>query len=294
MPMLAVGRAAYGQFMSGEGSHFSSATQPATAFGSTITPGNNAWGASVQVGADLTMDAYGIYINCNSVGVSSTAKDGLLQIGFDWSGGTTFPASPDEFNSITLLVSSASGLVAGGVNYYFPLFIPAGSAILARGRVNNATVGSMRVFWQTVARPRRPELVRSGSYVVSLGAVEASSRGTLVTQGTASDGSWVSIGTLPADRPCWFWEFGAGTGVTSMNNQFCMCSLAADSTGARIILRDGSVGTTTAEAITKLHAIGAASPGVANVPGGTTIYGKSRASGTAASGWNMMAYGVGG
>jgi hypothetical protein len=291
MPLLAAGRTAFGQFMGVEQSH---TTQPSTAYGATITPGNNTFGSSVKVGSNLALDAYGIYICVNSVAVSGQSKAGLLQIGFDWSGGTSFPSSPDEFNSITLLASAASGMVAGGVNYYFPLFIPAGTGILARGSVGNATVGSMRVFWQTVARPKRPELVRSGSYVVSLGATPASSSGTAVTPGTTGEGAWTSLGALPSDRPCWFWEWGFGIANGTMANQMHVCDLAADSSGARIILNDGTSGCTTAEAITKIHAIGSASPGIADVAGGTTIYGRCRVSGSVTSNSHMMAYGVGG
>lgn len=292
MPLLVPSRTAFGEFQAIEGSHLT--TQPATAFGTTVTPGNNAFGTAVQVGADLTLDAYGIYINVNSVAVSGAARDALLQIGFDWSGGTTFPASPDSFNSITLLVSCASGMVAGGVNYYFPLFIPAGTAILARGSVNNATVGTMRVFWQTSCRPARPEAIRVGRYVESLGAVTASSRGTTITPGTTSEGSWTSIGTLGSDRPCWFWEWGVGINTGTMANQMHATDLAADSSGDRIILRDGTSGATTAEAITKIQAFGSTGLNVAMVEGGTTIYARSQVTGSAPTGWNVMAYGVGG
>jgi hypothetical protein len=288
MPLLAAGRAAFGQFMAVEQSHN---IQPQTAFGTTITPGNSVYGSAVKVGSNLTLDAYGIYINCNSFAGSGAARGGRLQIGFDWAGGTSFPSSPDETNSIDLLVSASSGMVAGGVNYYFPLFIPAGTGILARG-IRDGTAGTMLCFWQTVARPKRPELVRSGSYVVSLGA--SGSVGTSITAGTTSNGAWTSLGALPSARPCWFWEWGFGISNATMANQMHTSDLASDSSGARIILTQGSTGCTTAEALTKLHALGSASPGIADVAGGTTIYGRVRSSGTAPTGAHMMAYGVGG
>lgn len=288
MPLLTAGRTAFGQFMATESSH---TTQPATAFGATITPGNDTFGAAVAVGSALTMDAYGIFINCNSFAGSGAARGGLLQIGYDWTGGTTFPASPDEFNSFTLLASASSGMVAGGLNYYLPVFIPAGTRILARGsRV--LTAGTMRVFWQTFCRPKRPELIRSGMYVVTLGA--GTSAGTTITPGTTGDGAWTSLGALPADRPCWFWEWGFGIHNATMANQMHVSDLASDASGARIILEDGTTGCTTAEAITKIHSIGSAGPGVGDVAGGTTIYGRVRVSGTAPTGSHMIAIGVGG
>ncbi len=51
------------------------AARPASAYGLSVTPGNNTKGSYGQLisGASLTDDVYGIYVNINSNTVSATA-----------------------------------------------------------------------------------------------------------------------------------------------------------------------------------------------------------------------------
>lgn len=225
----------------------------------TVTPGNNTFGTAVQLGGgNLAEEAWAIRLNIVSIAVSAASKDSLTQIGFDFSGGATFPASPNRYNSFTLLTSCAGAWGAGGsgVWYYFPLRVPAGTSVMARGSVNNATVGTQGVRLETFGQPKYPESVRRGSYVESLGIVTASSRGTLLTPGVGSEGTAVSLGTLDANHPCWYWEFGWGTADTTMTNAWYLIDLLAGSSSGKVILTDGLATSTSAEIINKGSALG--------------------------------------
>lgn len=296
MPLLVPSKTIMGEFQFSEGSH--TTTRPAAAFGTSITPGNNTFGTAVQVGADLTVEAWAILIGVNSINLSVNAKDSLTQIGFDFAGGTTFPASPDRYNSITLLTSCASPYnfttsgAGVGILYYFPLRIPSGTAILARGSVNNATVGTQNVWWQTWGRPKYPEATRRGCYVESLGIVAGSSRGTVVTPGGASEGTAVSLGTLNSNAPCWYWEFGHGINDGSMSNAAIHNDLLMGSSSGPLILENGLVVSSTAESLTKAPSL-MYNP-IHEVAGGTEIFGRCQSSTTVDAEHNMAAYGVGG
>lgn len=289
MPLLVTSKSPIAEFMGVESSHLT--TQPAAAFGTSITPGQNTFGTAVQIGSDTTDDAYGIMIGVNSI-ANAAAKDSLTQIGFDFSGGTTFPASPDRYNSITLLTSCANNHTIGGVHYYFPLFIPGGTAIFARGSVNNATVGTQNVWWRIYTRPKDPASVRVGRYVESLGIVAGSSRGTSMTPGTGSEGTAVLLGTLDSAHPCWYWEVGFGVNDSTMSGLALHLDLLKASSSGQVILSNVQVQTSSQEGATKHPSLSYGA--VFDVPGGTDIYGRAQASGTPDASNSMAAYGVGG
>lgn len=192
-------------------------TQPAAAWGTSLTPGNNTYGSYAQVlaGASLTSDAFGILVNFNSNSVSTAARDTIVTIGLDAAGGTSFT----DFIS-DLLCSGASAYVSGvgtGVWYYFPVFVKSGTSIGAKASVNNATVGTLRCAVTLFCKPSRPEMIRYGSYVTTFGSTAASSCGTSVTPGTASEGSWTQIGSA-LTKPHWFWQVGMGINDSTTSN----------------------------------------------------------------------------
>src|SRR3990167_11411361 len=162
-------------------------------FGTSITPAQNAYGSYTEIlsDTDVTKDCYGILINVNSIFVATKAKDSLTTIGIDTAGGTSY------VDFIPNLLTSCAGDYGakGGIWYYFPVFIPAGSALAAKGSVNNATVGTQRVAVWLYGAPTHPESVIYGQGVESVGITAASSSGTAVTSGTVSEGSWTSLGS---------------------------------------------------------------------------------------------------
>lgn len=289
MPLLVPHRTPIGEFTYREGSHLT--TRPATTFGTTVTPGNNTYGTAVQVGADTVEECWGILIGVNGIGVATVAKDSLTQIGFDFTGGTTFPASPDRFNSIELLTSCAHNyLVGGGVQFYFPLYLPAGTAILARGSTNNATVGTQNVWWTLFGRPKNPETIRRGQYVQALGITAASSSGTALTPGGAAEGTAVSVGTITDNS--WFWEWGVGQNDADMLAAVLHTDILIGSSSGPVIVENLIHTSAAAEVHTKSSSL-PNSP-VAGVPAGTEIFARMQNNTTNDAAHSVAVYAVGG
>src|SRR5690606_1606864 len=99
--------------------------------GTVITPGNLSYSEYSQVVSSSRWgsagDAYAIQIWISSIGVTTLAKDALLTIGIDTDGGSNYV----DFIS-DLLVSCADSIAnGGGVTYYFPVHVPAGSTLAA-------------------------------------------------------------------------------------------------------------------------------------------------------------------
>lgn len=264
--------------------------RPAAAYGTSVTPGNNTKGAWVEVfsAAEVEFDVYGVLINLNSFNVQAAARDAIVDIGTDPAGGTSYTTVIPN-----LLASAAAALfVSGagiGVNYYFPLFIKAGSSIAARASVNNATVGTGRVWMTLFGLPRRPEMCKVGSFVEAFGIVEASSRGTLVTPGTTSDGAWTSLGT--PTLPHWWWQIGMGMNDASSALATQFADLAAgDATNKIVLLEDVQFCTASTESIMKP---GEWSPDF-RVDANVELWGRLQDSGTPSSNMSLAAYGLGG
>jgi hypothetical protein len=264
-------------------------TQPAAAYGTSVTPGNNSYGsyASVIAGASVTDDVFGIYIQVCANTTSTAARDTILTIGLDPAGGTSFT------DTINHLLVSCAGLYFGaasgpGVSYFFPLFIKAGTSIGAKASVNNATVGTLRCSVRLLCQPSRPELVRVGSFVTTFGDTVASSTGTAVTAGTASEGTYTQLGSALAS-PLWFWQLGVGANSGTMENNALHADLGlGDASNKRTIITNDDTFTTSAEALIATH-VGA----YANGATGDLVYGRLQHAGSGAY-YSMMAYGVGG
>jgi hypothetical protein len=117
---------------------------------------------------------------------SATITDGLLNI--------YFGAASSEVLIIDSLLIGWSAQVASflvPVNYEFPIRIPRGTRISAAFRALIAS-DTCRVYIELMHLPNLPW---AGAGVETLGEVTASSRGTQVTPGTASEGSWTTIAT---------------------------------------------------------------------------------------------------
>lgn len=277
-------------------------TRPAAAWGTSITPGNNAYGsyASVIAGASVTHDAYGILININSNSVAATIRDALVTIGFDPAGGTSFGGlggvTGREINHLLASCAPTYTLAVpgvGGISYFFPLKIPAGTSIGAKASVNNATVGTLRVSCKLFCKPSAPELVRVGSYVKTFGETTASSRGTAFTPGGASEGTYVQLGSAiaAADSPLWYWECGIGIDNTAITANVVHVDVGlGDATNKRIAIDNQWFGMSTNETIGK-----AAGGAYQNGAAGDLVYVRGQ-SGPAGpdTGFTAIAYGVGG
>lgn len=265
-------------------------TRPAAAMGTAVTPGaSNVKGSwvSLLTGAQVARDIFGLLININSVATSAQIKSALVDIGVDPSGGTSYTVLlPD------LLACSAGpyNVGAGGVWYWFPIWVRAGSRIGARAQTSNATAGSSRVAITGFGSPRDRRLIRVGTRVESIGVTTASSSGTTVTSGTTSDGAWTSLGTL--SRSAWFWQFGFDCANTAMSAAAYHCDIGiGDVTNKVVVIDNGLVNTTTSEQVNKM-------PSVTDVgkyaPAGTEVFGRMQCSTTPVTPLSLAAYAVGG
>lgn len=254
------------------------------AFGTSITPAENAYGSytSILSAASITEDCYWIEVNINSNTVSAAARDALVTIGVDSSGGTSYVDLIPH-----LLGSNASyhGNNQTGMNYSFPLFIKAGSQLAAKASVNNATVGTLRVSVKLYGAPSRPEAIWHGSAVEAVGVVTATSKGTDITAGTTSEGSWTSLGTTTGR--CAYWQLGGGINNSATSNfQYHLDIATGDGSNKIPILQDVSFVTTTSEMCSLFQG-----PGWMDVPAGGTIYARAQCSSTGQT-ISVAAYGV--
>lgn len=263
--------------------------RPATTWGTSITPGNNTFPAYTEILGNTAYDCFGIAIFVHTIGSSGAAKDMLLTIGIDHTGGTTYTSC--EISN--LMCSSAGTLVTGGIWYYFPLYIPEGSAIAAKMSCSNATVGTGRVGVILYGRPTRPELVRAGSYVDSFGATTASSRGTTITAGTASEGSWTEMTSGTTTRSYWWFQCGWGSFDISLGAAIYAMDLSiGDASNKEIVFEDALIcnaGTT--EQVVKPYV---PLDYTCDIRDGQRIYVRLQCSTTADTDLTMMAYALGG
>ena len=266
------------------------AARPAATYGTAITPGTaptmGSW-TQLLSGAAVVNDVYGVLICINSFSSSATTRNVHIDIGVDNAGGTNY------VTKIPYLLGGHAApynVGSGGCWYYFPLYIPAGSSIAARGAGNVTTAGY--VYITVFGQPRRPDAVRVGSKVYSFGQTTASATGTTVTPGTTADGTAVQVGSATTE-PLWWWQVGYTCVDTTMSLATVHCDVLAGTTtgNAKILLADSPVIVTAAEQISNLPTTVGCAAAVAT---GQNIYVRCQSSATADSAISMMAWGLGG
>lgn len=246
-------------------------TRPNTANGTSVTPAVGSYGTAVQLGSDLTQDAYGILININTNFASAASRNTTVTIGIDESGGT----SPTDKITGLLCGGSAAYTRNGGGNwYYFPLFIPGGSSIYAKAQGTVTT--AIRVGCVTFSMPSNPSAIRKGSFVETIGITAPN--GTAVTPGTTSEGAWTSIGTTTLRT--WWAQFGfqVNAADTGWNLAAIHVDVAVGTAGTKdIIIVDANFCTDSGEYVGNPPL----TAGVEwDIPAGSTIYMRAQSSGT--------------
>lgn len=261
---------------------------PTTAMGTAITPLINSKGSWSQVLSPVVLseDIFGLRICFNSGFVSATARDLLVDIGVDPAGGSSYSVLiPD------LLASCASSMQYGGIWYYFPIWVKAGSSIGARASVNSLNTNTVSCFIQAFGRPRDPRMAKVGTYVTAYGVVPSTSSGTPITPGTTSEGAWTSLGTM--SKEAWWWQLGVGFNASSMGIRTYMLDVGVGAAATpRIVVNNQfyTIPATTEQL---------ASPGMMvnsgyKIGSGNGVYGRMQASSTGGSGQSMAAYALGG
>ena len=272
-----------------------SATRPnAAGWGTAHTPSTTAdtfsTYATLVSSANITQDVYGVMLCFNNGATSNGLRNTLVNIGVDTAGGTAFTTRiPD------LIAGSASPLAGSGMGiwYYFPLYIPAGSSIGIQAGSTLVTAFNTAIWLYGL--PRRPEAIRTGSYVTAFGATRGTSwRGTNITLGTTAEGTLVQLGATTTQSH-WWWQIGFALADASQTLQAITCdAYAGASAGAlnKPILTDQLWVANAAEQISNVPWFQTA---YNNVGVGENIYGRGQTSiATSDTGPNMIVYGLGG
>lgn len=259
---------------------------PAAANGTAVTPAVGSYGSWAQIFAATSADTYGILININSNSGSASSRGTVIDIGWDEAGGTSYTA---RVTGLLCGGAAAYNLGGSGCWYYFPLFIPSGSRIAARG--NSTVATAFRVGAVLMQKPANPAMVRKGSFTETLGI--SGNIGTVIVPGTTSEGAWTLVGTT--SLRCWWWQVGVqvSTADTAWTAGVMHVDVGVgDGTvaGTDVIIRDTPITTSTAEALTNI-------PITAGVewdcPAGSNIYVRAQFSGTLDT-YTCAAYGLGG
>lgn len=261
-------------------------TRPTSATGASVTPAQNAYGAytTLIAGASLTDDCYEIELCINDVGVGSAARDCVVSLGTDPSGGTSFTSLAD----LVCGPATFHTTLSGGTWYRFPLFIKAGTSIGVAAAVNSATLTAINVFCRVKCRPSRPEAIKVGTFISQFGVTLATSSGTAITEGTTTDGAWTQLGAA-LTKPCWYWEFGYGCNNATMNAGIAYVDLGiGDGVNFKIAISNAPIMTSASEQVSKAFAGAYARAAV-----GDGVYARSQSS-TSNAGVSIAAYGVGG
>ncbi len=185
-------------------------------FGSTYTDGGlgtaiagggsnhlkNATITSIIAGSAITFNVYAIAIGFTGAATSTASRRFLTDIFLAHNGASQWTSTP----IIADLASSSHSWLGGCVWYYFPLYIQSGISIGARCQAESAGV-SQRILIRVFGKPTHPELIKTGSFVRTFGAVTATTTGTAMTPGTSVMGSYsASLGTTVEDL--WWWQSG--------------------------------------------------------------------------------------
>jgi hypothetical protein len=266
-----------------------SATRLATAWGFSHTSGaapTFSTYATLVSAANVTTDVYGIELIFNNAFNAATTRNLLVNIGVDNAGGTTF------VTKIPALMAGHAGsvIIGGGIVYYFPLYIPAGSriGIQATGTTAFAFNTAVKLYGQ----PRRPEAVRVGSYVTNFGTTTTGAQGTAITLGTTARGTYTQVGAATT-RSFWWWQMGhtfVDTNVASAGISFDMA--AGSSTTVNKQLFENAV--YFYDGTERIWNIPLVASQYNTVGVGENIYIRGQTSGTAETSPTVAAYGLGG
>jgi hypothetical protein len=166
-----------------------------TASNTTLTsPGStNTKGAWTQLSSSLPFDVSGILINHQDTGGSVNGSQ-LYDLGVG-SSGNEWAIIENIYNQ-NYDVSSSDGLGNFGAKFW-PINLRAGARLSARQQVNSLSAKSAQL--SVTLFPAFPGGLQGGSRIVALGAVTASTSGTVV--GPASSTAWGSWVELSASCP---------------------------------------------------------------------------------------------
>lgn len=217
----------------------------ASNFGSTWTdagfgvncPGHasaNTAGADTNLLNGIAEDAYGIAICFTGGATAGASRRNLVTILIDPGAGGGNAGSNWQVFIPFLFVNSAA-FVGGGYWYYFPLYIPAGTAIGGRNISSTASTSALRVGVKVFGKPKRPELCRVAKGVQSMGYSAPTTIGTAVTMDYQVKGTWTYIGTINQSRTFW-WQIGMAMNDSSRTINAYLLDIGWSSDGGTTVV----------------------------------------------------------
>ena len=183
------------------------ATYSDAGFG-TNAPGHanaNTKGANTAMLGALAQDCYGLSITFSGGNTTTVVRRMMTDILIDPAGGTSWSVLIANLYANSPCLGTAG---AFGYHYYFPVYLSAGTAVGAAHQDLVATTQALRVGIRAYGKPSRPELIRCGTKVTTIGATTATTTGVAVTPGTNAMGSY-SATLAPRHMTC-----GGGNSVS--------------------------------------------------------------------------------
>lgn len=231
--MIWADASSFGAFVDNFGATYSN-----TGLGVSATAGAaNTKGSNTNLLNGIAFDCYFLQICFLGGDTSAATKRYMVDILTDPAAGAG-NAGTTWGTIINNLVANSPNFGPGyGQWYGFPLFIPAGSAIGCAVQCSTASA-TIRTAIRIFGKPSRPELLRTGAKVQTLGATTGTTVGTTVTPGSSGAiGSYsASLGTLNQNS---FW---LQCGILSNDTAMTACSYRFDvavDTTSKYVVMDG-------------------------------------------------------
>lgn len=238
---------------------------------------------SIFAGAAVIADVYEVHLVFNTPSVAATRFFADLLV--DPAGGTSWSVL------IANIAINTPSFAMNGAQYYFPIYIKAGSSIGMQVSCSTANI-NVRAMVSISGKPSRPDLVQAGSVVETIGAVTATTVGTAFTSGAGTVGSYSgALGTTVRD--CWFWQLGILIDDASQTANAYVIELAAGDETNKHVIGNGFLHTepSTTETAGKSPFPLDGMP-YHRVPKGASLYVRSAHNGTVDSNTSAVAYGV--
>lgn len=266
---------------------------PSATPGTSVTPGaSNVEGSWTQVAssANIANDVFGFHLQVSGGATSTAIKSQVLDVGVDPAGGTSYTSIIAD-----LQIGASPALTAAGLReYFFPMWIKAGSSVAVRIKGQNATAGTVRVMVKFYGQPSAPWQMPVGTFSRTFGVGGAGDdQGTDFIPGNAADGSWVNFGAT-SDR-LWWWQLGYNVANGTITAEYTYIELAwGDASNKHQIfefMHGGTTGETCGHAM-QPHLLwhDAYHP----VPSGANLYVRGRCNNTPDSSYKCTIVGVGG
>lgn len=169
--------------------NFTTARPSVTGFGTQVTASGTPHaltGTPTQLIASTSVEGEWLYIAIHNSAVGATVTDGLVNLYIGAGGSETL-----FIDSLAAGWAATLALSMSPQRYWFPVRIPRGTRISAEFRALIAS--DVCTVYVVVGNSNGEHWTGSG--VETLGATTASSRGTTITAGSSSEGSWTSMGT---------------------------------------------------------------------------------------------------